>query len=866
VDMALAGQGGELKYEFRLRPGARLADIRLAYRGSSGLALDSSGALLIETSSGVLRDSPPVAYQEIAGARVPVDSRYALNHGGSAEASYGFAVSKGYDPDHALIIDPGVQYSTFLGGSSAEGGAGIAVDTAGNVYIVGTTQSLDFPATPGAFRTRLNSTTGVSDVFVSKLNASGSALIYATYIGGSGFDFGRAIAIDGAGNAYVTGQTGSSNFPTTGGAFQRAIKFIPTPRPADPLDAFVTKLNPTGSALVYSTYLGGVDVDDALGIAVDAAGNAYVTGQTTSHDFPTTPGAFSRTSGGSNDAFVTKLNATGSALVYSTYLGGLDNELGARIRLDAQNNAYVMGSTRSADFPTTAGAFDTTHNGAFDVFVTKLNSTGSGLIYSTFIGGSNFDSGQGLAIDAAGNAYVSGGTLSLDFPTTPGAFSATPTGNDIFVTKLNATGSALVYSTFLGSAGGGAAVAVDAAGNTYVTGGTTSSVVFPTTPDGFQPRFNGGPSDAFVARLNATGSALLYSTYLGGTNSEFGSDLVLDAAGNLYVTGTTYSVDFPTTPGAVDVLFSGNTLILSGDAFVTKFVFGDVALSISSLTVSPSTVVGGTSATATATLSTAAPAGGATVTLGSSTATVAGVPASVTVPAGATSASFTITTTPVTATAAVTISGTFAGASRSAVLTVTPVPAAPSLSSVTVTPASVVGGTGATGTVTLTAAAPTAGAIVALSSSNVTVASVPASVTVAAGALSASFAIGTTSVTASTPVTITGVFGGATRTATLSVNAPAPPPPPPPPPAQSATVTVTATGRSGERVTSSPAGISVTVGSTGSATFATGTSITLSVSNGRSAIWSGACSSAGNKVKTCTFTLTGNASVSANVQ
>jgi len=516
VDMALAGQGGELKYEFRLRPGARLADIRLAYRGSSGLALDSSGALLIETSSGVLRDSPPVAYQEIAGARVPVDSRYALNHGGSAEASYGFAVSKGYDPDHALIIDPGVQYSTFLGGSSAEGGAGIAVDTAGNVYIVGTTQSLDFPATPGAFRTRLNSTTGVSDVFVSKLNASGSALIYATYIGGSGFDFGRAIAIDGAGNAYVTGQTGSSNFPTTGGAFQRAIKFIPTPRPADPLDAFVTKLNPTGSALVYSTYLGGVDVDDALGIAVDAAGSAYVAGQTTSHDFPTTPGAFSRTSGGSNDAFVTKLNATGSALVYSTYLGGLDNELGARIRLDAQNNAYVMGSTRSADFPTTAGAFDTTHNGAFDVFVTKLNSTGSGLIYSTFIGGSNFDSGQGLAIDAAGNAYVSGGTLSLDFPTTPGAFSATPTGNDIFVTKLNATGSALVYSTFLGSAGGGAAVAVDAAGNTYVTGGTTSSVVFPTTPDGFQPRFNGGPSDAFVARLNATGSALLYSTYLRG--------------------------------------------------------------------------------------------------------------------------------------------------------------------------------------------------------------------------------------------------------------------------------------------------------------------------------------------------------------
>src|SRR5437870_4048506 len=335
VDMALTGQGGELKYEFRVRPGARLANIRLAYLGSSGLSLDGAGRLLIKTSTGVLRDSPPLAYQEIAGVRVPVESRYALTDGGSAETGYGFAVGKGYDPERELIVDPGVAYSTFLGGNSHEIGAGIAVDAAGNAYIVGTTQSLDFPATAGAFRTRLNSTTNVSDVFVSKLNATGSALIYATYIGGSGFDFGRAIAVDAAGNAYVTGQTGSSNFPTTGGAFQRAIKFIPTPRPADPLDAFVTKLNPTGSALVYSTYLGGVDVNDALSIAVDAAGNAYVTGQTTSHDFPTTPGAFSRTSGGANDAFVTKLNATGSALVYSTYPGGLDTELGARIRLDA---------------------------------------------------------------------------------------------------------------------------------------------------------------------------------------------------------------------------------------------------------------------------------------------------------------------------------------------------------------------------------------------------------------------------------------------------------------------------------------------------------------------------------------------------
>src|SRR5262249_7827138 len=403
-----------------------------------------------------------------------------------------------------------------------------------------------------------------------------------------------------------------------------------------------------------------------------------------------------------------------------------------------------------------------------------------------------------------------------------------------------------------------------AAGNPYVTVGT-SSTVFPTTPDGFRPVFNGGPSDAFVARLNATGSALLYSTYLGGTSSEFGTDLALDAAGNLYVTGTTHSADFPTTPGAFDLIFNGNPLSFAGDVFVTKFVFGDVALSLSSLAVSPSTVTGGTSSTGTVTLSAAAPAGGAIVSRGSSNARVVGVPASVPVPAGAASATFTVTTTTVTASTAVTISGSFGGASRSAVLTVNPVPAAPSLSSVTVNPASVVGRAGSTGTAPLTTPAPTGGALVALSSSNATVASGPASVTVTAGALSASFSITTTAVTAATPVTIGGSFGGTSRTATLTVNAPTPPPPPPPP-AQSATVTVTATGRTGERVTSSPVGISVAVGSNGSGALTTRTPITLSASNTRDVIWSGACSSGGNKTKTCTFTVTGNASVSANVQ
>ena len=430
-----------------MRPGARPADIRLAYAGASALRVDDSGRLLIETEMGVLQDSRPVSYQTIAGVRVAVESRYVLNARDAGEQRYGFAVGASYQPDHELVIDPGVEYSTLLGGSSDDIAAGIQVDANGNAYVVGTTQSPNFPTTAGAFR-RTGAASNFGDVFVTKLNATGTALVYSTFIGGSNFDWGRAIAIDAAGNAYVTGQTKSSNFPTTGGAFDRTFNVDTCPRCGiDQEDAFALKLNAAGSGLVYSTLFGGFDLDDGLAIAVDGSGNAYVAGETGSANFPTTPGAFDTTRNGEFDTFVTKLNATGSALVYSTYLGGTLVEFPSRVAVDAARNVYVLGATRSADFPTTSGAFDTTQNGAFDVFVTKLNSTGSALIYSTFLGGTDFDSAGGLAIDSAGNAYISGGTGSLDFPTTPGSFDTLPDGSEAFVTKLNPTGSALVYST-----------------------------------------------------------------------------------------------------------------------------------------------------------------------------------------------------------------------------------------------------------------------------------------------------------------------------------------------------------------------------------------------------------------------------------
>ena len=316
------------------------------------------------------------------------------------------------------------------------------------------------------------------DAFVSKLNPAGTALVYSTFLGGTNSEWGRDIAVDSAGNAYVTGKTMSSNFPTTGGAFDRTFNVDNCPRCGiDQIDAFITKLNPAGSALVYSTFLGGTSPDETFGIAIDGARNAYVTGETTGN-FPTTAGAFDTTANGGSDAFVAKLNPAGSALVYATRLGGADNELPEDVAVDASGNATVGGSTRSADFPTTAGAFDRTQNGGafderFDLFVTKLNAAGSGLVASTFVGGSKSDFGDDFALDAAGNAYMVGGTLSPDFPTTPGTFDPVfANGSKGFVFKLNPTGSSLVYSTFLGEAGA-SAIAPDANGNAWLAGASS---------------------------------------------------------------------------------------------------------------------------------------------------------------------------------------------------------------------------------------------------------------------------------------------------------------------------------------------------------------------------------------------------------
>jgi hypothetical protein len=564
IDMAVRGEGGKLKYEFHLKPGSSVEDVRLAYRGAEGLSVGAGGELLVRTSLGVLKDAAPMSYQRIGGERVAVESRYKLlkDEGGG----YGFAVGA-YDPRYPLIIDPALDYSTFLGGTGSDAGAGIAVDRRGSAYVTGFTNSADLPDTPGAFPTTPGAfdrtLDGNSDAFVTKLNASGSALVYSTFLGGTGADDGEDIAVDASGSAYVVGDTFSGDFPTTQGAFDTTFN-------GGIVDAFVTKLNASGSALVYSTFLGGANQDEGNGIAVQE-GRAYVTGNTQSTDFPTTPGSFDRTQNGSEDAYVTKLNASGSALDYSTLWGGAEQERGEGIAVDRRGRAYVTGLTDSTDFPTTRGAFDRTFNGGGrDAFVTKLNATGSRLAYSTYLGGTSGEGDDyGIAV-RLGRAYVTGSTDSTDFPTTRGAFDRTQNGSeDAYVTKLNAAGSALVYSTFLGgtSFDQGIDIAVNARGRAYVTG-DTGSANYPTTQGAFDTTFNGGAQDAFVTKLNASGSALAYSTFLGGTDSDGGAGIAV-REGRAYVTGGTRSSDYPTTPGAFDTSYNGNS-----DAFVTKLPTG----------------------------------------------------------------------------------------------------------------------------------------------------------------------------------------------------------------------------------------------------------------------------------------------------
>ncbi|HEU5431899.1 MAG TPA: SBBP repeat-containing protein, partial [Thermomicrobiales bacterium] len=414
------------EYDCTVAPAADSNQIQLQIDGASGLSLDAAGNLLIHTAGSDLVEKAPALYQEVNGHRVAVSGQFVIEGGNRV----GFAVGS-YDAARPLVIDPILSYSTYLGGVNTDAAGGIAVDGAGNAYLTGFTNSSNFPTTAGAYRTVL---TGSQDVFVTKINAAGTGLVYSTYIGGSGDDEGAAIAVDALGSAYLTGFTNSTNFPFTGGVVQPSLGGF--------TDAFVVKLSTNGGGLVYSTYLGGNGNDAGRGIAVDGFGSAYITGETSSTNFPTTPGAFDTVlTTFQSDAFVTKLNANGTALAYSSFLGGRGLDVGTAIAVDGFGIAFVTGSTTSTDFATTPGAYRTSLAGGQDAFVTSVNPDGRSLRYSTYLGGSADDGGAGIAVDGADSAYVTGFTNSTNFPTTPGAFqTATGRGTDAFVTKFSFNG------------------------------------------------------------------------------------------------------------------------------------------------------------------------------------------------------------------------------------------------------------------------------------------------------------------------------------------------------------------------------------------------------------------------------------------
>jgi hypothetical protein len=555
VDLIYYGNQRQLEYDFRVAPGADPRAVSLRFDGADKIEVDASGDLLLASGGSVVRQPKPFIYQEAGGARRAVEGGYEVAEGGRVRFRLGE-----YDASLPLVIDPVLVYSTYLGGSGGDQALHIAVDSSGNAYISGFTVSTNFPTASPVQAANAS----FQDAFVTKVNAAGSALVYSTYLGGNGNEQARGLAIDSAGSAYVTGFTNSTNFPMANA--------IDATLGSNGDDAFVTKLNAAGDALVYSTYLGGNEsAEFGQAITVDSAGNAYVTGNTFSDDFPTVNPIQAANAGGSTDAFLTKINAAGTALVFSTYLGGADNDSGEGIKVDSAGNVYLGGDTASTNFPTASPIQAANAGGISDVFVMKVNAAGDALVYSTYLGGSLRDACEDLAIDSSGNVYVTGDTESSNFPTA-NAFQSTNGGTvflqDAFVTKVNAAGTALVFSTYLGGNGGevGFGIAVDSAGNVYVAGATASNNTFPTA-NALQCA-RAGSADVFATKFNAAGSALIYSTYLGGANDDQARGVAIDSAGNAYLAGRTSSTDFPTAH-AIQSAFGGETPPF-GDAFVLK--------------------------------------------------------------------------------------------------------------------------------------------------------------------------------------------------------------------------------------------------------------------------------------------------------
>lgn len=544
-------------------------------KGAGGLSVNEQGQLVAETELGPITFTKPLAYQEIEGKRIEVAASYKIKSPdplkGESDFVYGFQIGE-YDAEKELIIDP-LLASTYLGGNDKSDQCfSIVLDSSGNIYVAGNTTSEDFPTTTGAYDTSIgDESSGTSDGFISKFDGNLTTLIASTFLGGTQIDTCSSIALDSSGNIYVAGHTESSNFPTTIGAYDTSRKYY------DGFDLFISKLNENLTKLLASTFLGGTGYDDGPSVAIDTSGNVYVAGQTGSSDFPTTSDSYDTSYNGDDeedgDAFISKLDTNLTTLLASTFLGGKGGDRVSSIVIGTKSDVYVTGTTDSINFPTTAGAYDTSFNGVkfseySDGFVSQFDGNLTNLIASTFLGGTSWDEGNSITIGSDGSIYIAGNTVSSDFPTTEGSYD-TSLGSeccydDIFISKFDKDLKTLLASTYLGGTDMDQSncIAIDSSGNIYVTGWAWSND-FPTTKDAYDTSFSG--VDAFVSKFNGNLTSLLASTFLGGSDRDSGQSIAIDILDNIYIAGVTLSEDFPTNKGAYD------TDSYSTDAFISKF-------------------------------------------------------------------------------------------------------------------------------------------------------------------------------------------------------------------------------------------------------------------------------------------------------
>ncbi len=571
VDALLFYDNGSPRYDLLLAAGADPSRIRIRYDGARTIRVTSSGELAIATSLGELTQQKLFAYQEIGGRQVPVACSFAVHD----NATVGFALGS-YDKSRPLVIDP-VLYSTLLGGSGDENALAMALDAQQNVYVTGYANAPNpnaetFPTTTGAYDLVHR---GNSDVFVSKLNPTLGALLYSTFIGGNGFDDGRSIAINGSGEAYVCGYTGSDNFPTTVGAYDRSYN-------GGSHDIFVTKLSASGSDLEYSTFIGGMASDGAYSIALESNGTARICGYTSSSDFPTTVGAYDRSyNDGADDIFSLALNPSGSDLASSTFIGGSGSDYAYAIKLDARGNGYIFGTTSSADLPVSPNAFASIYaGGPHDAVLLKLNASNSSLLYCSYYGGSDDDYAYDLALFGENDVALCGYTASRNFPTTPDSYSPDYNGGayDIFAIRHTITSRSLTFSTFIGGQSDDYAYAIAIAqGNIWIAG-HTASIDFPVFSAGYDTTYNGGPYDTYVLELDGYGDRLRYVSLFGGVNQDIAHDLIViptyPEPVNIYLCGTTNSANFPIGQGGYDATlarrFNDVGADFSYDAFVLR--------------------------------------------------------------------------------------------------------------------------------------------------------------------------------------------------------------------------------------------------------------------------------------------------------